>query len=296
MANFKPSDLFVGIVDFFAVLLPGAVLTFALQLAEVGFIKSQIDGRSPQTKWIVFVLASYLLGHFVFLIGATFLDDLYDATYAKRRYSGNEARLLEKVKSISRESFPDAAGIVNNFKWTRAFVKLKKPELAVDIDSFEAHSKFFRSMTVVSAAGWLLAALYRQGWSVPDVYKQIWSVWGMSASVILIWFLRSGRLSGTIENKEQQLPVWREAIACMLQNKVVSIYQGVVIFALVVGSLIPGRKWWPVGVSFVLLGLSAWRFADQRWKMTQTSYLYFVLLNQPEKAAPARPAIPQFEV
>jgi len=61
--TFKPSDLFVGIVDFFSVLLPGAVLAFALQLAKVGFIESQLVNRSQQTKWIVFVLASYLLGH-----------------------------------------------------------------------------------------------------------------------------------------------------------------------------------------------------------------------------------------
>ncbi|MBL8189914.1 MAG: hypothetical protein JNK38_18005 [Acidobacteria bacterium] len=285
--NYKPSDLFVGIVDFFSVLLPGAVLAFALQLAKVGFIESQLNHRSTQTKWIVFVLASYLLGHFVFLIGAAFLDDWYDATYAKRRYSGNEAQLLNQVSRIRRESFPDAAGIVNNFKWTRAFVKLKKPELAVDIDSFEAHSKFFRSMTVVSAAGWFLSALYRQDWSVPEVYKQIWSVWGISASVILIWFIRNSRSNGTFEDKQPPLSMWWKVLACLLRSKVVSVYQGVAVFILIAGSFIPGRKWWPVSISFVLLGLSAWRYADQRWKTTQTAYLYFVLLNQPEKTAPS---------
>ncbi len=284
--NYKPSDLFVGIVDFFSVLLPGAVLAFALQLAKVGFIESQLAHRSPQTKWIVFVLASYLLGHFVFLIGAAFLDDLYDATYVKRQQAKRGARLLKHAASIKRAALQDAHKIENNFKWARAFIKLKKPEMAADIDRLEANSKFFRSLTVVAGAGWILIGYYTQ--SLTALL--------LSASVILLWEIRLYTPRPKWKKKHPRLQAWRRAFKRLKRRNLITIYLCLAILALILGTIPSAQNWRLTVVCFVVMCLSSWRFADQRWKMTQTAYLYFVLLNQPEKTAPARPAIPQFEV
>jgi hypothetical protein len=284
--NYKPSDLFVGIVDFFSVLLPGAVLAFALQLAKVGFIESQLAGLSSQTKWIVFVIASYLLGHFVFLIGAAFLDHLYDATYVKRQQAKRGARLLKHAASIKRAALQDAYKIENHFKWARAFIKLKKPEMAADIDRLEADSKFFRSLTVVAGAGWILIGYYTQSFTALL----------LSASVILLWEIRLYTPAPKWKKKHPRLQAARRMFKRLKRLKLILIYLFGAVLALVSGAILWEGTWRLTVGCFALLCLSSWRYADQRWKMTQTAYLYFVLLNQPEKAAPARPAIPQFEV
>lgn len=284
--NYKPSDLFVGIVDFFSVLLPGAVLAFAFQLAKVGFIESQLAHRSQQTKWVVFALVSYLLGHFVFLIGAAFLDDLYDATYVKRQQAKNGRRLLRHVASIKRAVLQDAHKIENNFKWARAFIRLNKPEAAIDIDRLEANSKFFRSLTVVAGAGWILIGYYTQSFSALL----------LSASLILLWEIRLYIPKPKWKKKHQRLQAWRRAFKRLKRRKLISIYLSLAILALVLGAIAAAETWGLTVGCFVVMCLSSWRFADQRWKMTQTTYLYFVLLNPPEKTAPTQPAIPQFEV
>ncbi|MBL8189532.1 MAG: hypothetical protein JNK38_16095 [Acidobacteria bacterium] len=284
--NYKPSDLFVGIVDFFSVLLPGAVLAFALQLAKVGFIESQLAGLSSQTKWIVFVIASYLLGHFVFLIGAAFLDHLYDATYVKRQQAKRGARLLKHAASIKRAALQDAHKIENHFKWARAFIKLKKPEMAADIDRLEADSKFFRSLTVVAGAGWILIGYYTQSFTALL----------LSASVILLWEIRLYTPAPKWKKKHPRLQAARRMFKRLKRLKLILIYLFGAVLALVSGAILWEGTWRLTVGCFALLCLSSWRYADQRWKMTQTAYLYFVLLNQPEKTAPSRPAIPQFEV
>lgn len=285
MTNYKPSDLFVGIVDFFAVLLPGAVLTFALQLANVNFLQKVIGASSREVKWVMFVIASYLLGHFVFLVGAAFMDDAYDATYARRRYDENGKRLLNYVGRVKRRAL-SGNELANNFKWSRAFIRLNKPELAAEIDRLEADSKFFRSLTVLTAVGWLAAGAY---W-------QKWSALALSASLIVVWILHNYCPDDKWKARHPRLQKWRLAFEQLRQKKIIALYQTLVAIALILGAARPTESWWQVVVCFAVMCLSAWRFADQRWKMTQTAYLYFVMLNQPEKAEPARPAIPQFEV
>src|SRR5262249_1798853 len=66
-AMVKPSDFFIGVIDFFGILVPGAVLLFLdghwLQRALNLHLPS---GRVEQ--WAVFLVGSYVLGHF--LLGA----------------------------------------------------------------------------------------------------------------------------------------------------------------------------------------------------------------------------------
>ena len=73
--GFDPQKLFIGVVDFFAVLMPGALLAyFGRYWTEPPF---QLKGPEG---WIVFFFASYLLGHFAFLFG-TILDEIIYAPF-----------------------------------------------------------------------------------------------------------------------------------------------------------------------------------------------------------------------
>jgi len=306
MADFKPNDLFVGIVDFFAVLLPGAVLTFMLQNVKVSMLNDRINDllkdRSTEAKWVIFVIASYLFGHFVFLIGAKFLDDLYDATYAKRQGIKRRWRLLKHVGGIKREALQSAHLIENQFKWARAYVKLNKPEAATEIDRLEADSKFFRSMVVVAASGWMMIGVYRKACGALL----------LTASFGLLWLARNYRprkswkmtaaeqksfQQGRLKNRRGALSeerLWQKKRPRFLpwrrrfnRWRVFVFAQFLVAGYLVLGAIYSHTNWWPVIGCFVVICLSAWRYADQRWKMTQTAYLYFVMLNKPANPNPA---------
>ena len=64
---FDPQKFFIGMMDFFSILLPGAVLTYLFSdVAGAPIFKDDpIPGGAE--GWIVFIFSSYLLGHLVFL-------------------------------------------------------------------------------------------------------------------------------------------------------------------------------------------------------------------------------------
>lgn len=45
MPDAKPSDFFVGILEFFAILLPGAALVYLIQPWSLDFIPSQLQPK-----------------------------------------------------------------------------------------------------------------------------------------------------------------------------------------------------------------------------------------------------------
>lgn len=144
--DYKPADFFVGLVDFFAILLPGALLAFVFKdvaakhvfgvaLPRIG---NQVEG------WVAFTFAAYLLGQFVSLVGATFMDRIYDVTYLAYKRRAGDPR-YDKAKELEGE-YSRLAGVL---KWAGAYVRLCNADAALEIDRFEATSKFFRSLVVV---------------------------------------------------------------------------------------------------------------------------------------------------
>ncbi|MBZ5491376.1 MAG: NUDIX domain-containing protein [Acidobacteriia bacterium] len=171
--GFEPQKFFIGVIDLFSVLLPGAVLTFLLK----GPLWRLLGYKPGSDEIVIFLVVSYLLGHFIFLIGSALLDDrIYDpvkgATFAEqvRRVAKGEklsptwARLLAKVfvKSDSAPPVSHAVKIkeyyldrlkaslsINAFQWAKAQLTLDHPEALASVQRFEADSKFFRSLFVV---------------------------------------------------------------------------------------------------------------------------------------------------
>ncbi len=76
--SFNPQNFFIGLMDFFSILLPGALLTWLLMdevgPAVLGDRYAKLEGTQA---WAAFLFASYLLGHLVFLLGS-WLDGIYD--------------------------------------------------------------------------------------------------------------------------------------------------------------------------------------------------------------------------
>jgi hypothetical protein len=78
--SIEPKTFFIGIVDFFSVLLPGALLALFIQESHNQFLSDlNLYARSNDVPtWVAFLFIAYVLGHLVFLVG-TLLDQLlYD--------------------------------------------------------------------------------------------------------------------------------------------------------------------------------------------------------------------------
>jgi hypothetical protein len=150
--SYKPEEFFVGVIDLFAVLLPGAiftagVFTIAHPFADDTLLLLNTEPR----KWVAFILAAYFFGHFLFLIGAA-LDYPYD--WLRRKYIAkrNDDAYISACK-LHQKDLGSHASALNTFQWANSYLQLQRPSGLSAIHRLEADSKFFRSLVVVLAIG-----------------------------------------------------------------------------------------------------------------------------------------------
>jgi len=199
--GYKPNDFFVGLVDFFAIVLPGALLAFLFKdVAEKQIFCGVLPHIDTQAEgWVAFILAAYLFGQFVSLIGAGFMDWLYDHTYLRYKRRTGDLR-YDKAKELAGAY----GGLTGVLKWAGAYVRTHNADATLEIDRFQATSKFFRSLFVV----------------------------------LLVYAVEFAR----------------------------------------------APRWYAFDASVVLLALSFWRFANQRWKFTEFTYIFFIELSVDSKS------------
>jgi 8-oxo-dGTP pyrophosphatase MutT (NUDIX family) len=176
--NLDPQKFFIGLMDFFSILLPGALLTWLLMgdlsLAVLGNRYTQLAGAQA---WVAFFFASYLFGHLVFLL-SSWLDEFYDwargytlnvqirrlALRGKllpwplrlglwavfRSESDHALRRVEQIKKRLLSPL-QADRAVKTFQWCKVWLNLENQPSLQAVQRLEADSKFFRSFVVVLA-------------------------------------------------------------------------------------------------------------------------------------------------
>ncbi len=203
----EPQKFFIGVIDLFSILLPGAVLTYLFQDQAGTLILGEKYSRLQGTEgWVVFLFSSYLLGHFLFFIGSWMDDYVYDPT---RKATDKEQifRLLTGrslspwfVRGLANFCFkkqPNAAvdrvveikedylkrikspKSVNAFQWSKAMLTGAHPEAIAAVNRFEADSKFFRSFIPV-----MIVLLIKAG-----IACRIWLALAATTAMVLA-FLR----------------------------------------------------------------------------------------------------------
>jgi hypothetical protein len=169
----KPGDLFIGVIDFFAVLVPGIIAAALIVVIAVG--------KPPQTD-ILFLsglaIAGWVLGHVLHGIGS-FLDPLvYDRLFKPQdtvdleaasqdpaekskdpptwihRYLHKNDELYRLAKELTdvpegknRRANSDVPG--GMYQWARTWLDSHSPESTATLDRLEADSKLFRSLVVL---------------------------------------------------------------------------------------------------------------------------------------------------
>lgn len=165
MADYKPADLFVGLVDFLAVLLPGSLLVYLLLPVAGGVVGTFLPPLETELqRWAGFLVAAYVAGHFLHLAGDRLLDrHVYDRWYVKKKRRGREERFLVETRKLMGDfgKFPD----VSAFQWAGSFVRLRSSRAADEVERLGAESKFFRSLSLVAAIAAVMAG-FRGCWLI----------------------------------------------------------------------------------------------------------------------------------
>jgi 8-oxo-dGTP pyrophosphatase MutT (NUDIX family) len=189
--NFEPKNFFIAIVDFFSILMPGAMLAYLLKdwAAAQFAIGHEILLDTPELG-IVFLFSSYLLGHFIFLLSSVLDELVYDwmrrwtpwGQIVRRLAKGDplsprwQRNLAESVWLFDKNADSaviqaqriearalqriEAEGAINAYQWCKAKLALESPKGLSAVQRFEADSKFFRSFVVVLLALALFYALH----------------------------------------------------------------------------------------------------------------------------------------
>lgn len=161
--KFDPGSFYLGVVDFFSIMLPGGVLAFFLSgVFERNVFGALFPAIPPGTAgWVIFLFAAYLLGHIVFLLGS-YLDKVYDPV-RKLVWPKKTDFAYQQADSLRRTLLgPDAARAINTYQWARAILTLNHPAGMAEVARLEADSKFFRSLVIVLVI--LLAATLANNW------------------------------------------------------------------------------------------------------------------------------------
>jgi hypothetical protein len=168
MTNYKPSDIFIGVFEFFGILLPGAALMFLLQ-DTIGHLFDKVFPplNNDLQRWIAYLSASYIAGHFLHALGFLLDRFLYDDLYKPLRLAKSKGSnfLLNRAKQIIVSSYgisSEDLDHLNAFVWAGSVVRSLSPAASQELDRGGAESKFFRSLTYVFFVG-LILSIYQSG-------------------------------------------------------------------------------------------------------------------------------------
>lgn len=102
----KPSDLFLGLVDFLAFIVPGFFLctTFPeivdFNVPEFLSLTSQ---KTTAFAWLSFIMISYISGHFIHHICAMTLNQIHEIVYLKSKVNKHETFILRTEEAIGEK-------------------------------------------------------------------------------------------------------------------------------------------------------------------------------------------------
>lgn len=192
----KPSDFFLGVTDFFAVLLPGASVLYLLRPIVLTSTPRRWLPDTPTQGWAMFLVLSYIAGHLLHAMGSWLIDDyVYGKWYLPRRrapHSRAAKWISEAKRSGLLEDTKAAATLLarvyltnridprgtNYYDWCLSDLRVNNPNGAAEVDRLQADSKFFRSMVFVFLLAALLALLESLVWvSAGSAVLAMFAIW-----------------------------------------------------------------------------------------------------------------------
>jgi hypothetical protein len=185
----KPADLFIGVIDLFAVLIPGII---AAALIAIAIMADMPEANVFTVSGLV--IAGWVLGHVLYGIGKCLDPLLYDRFYkpldageertrASYRKNDDLYRLAREMSKVPRRA-EVPKGMM--YQWAKVWLNSHNPESMSNHDRLEADSKLFRSLAVLLP--FATAAIVSQGqWKCPAVSQSTFIVMGVLAEAFCLW-------------------------------------------------------------------------------------------------------------
>ena len=175
MAN-TPGDYYIGIVDFFGVLVPGAVAVSLLTLQNHALatrIETSLNLAGSQGI-VAFIIVSFLVGH-LFHVTSLALDHL-TARFQRKWFKKFDKRVLSRAVELRNQCLDEGdRELVRPLAWALANIRNDFPAWAADVERLDAHSALFCSMCLVLTLTALLEFCHGE-W--------IWGLYSTGAAVI----------------------------------------------------------------------------------------------------------------
>ena len=141
--NQKPGDLLLSVIDFFGILIPGAILAFLhgdFILSPLGLSMGKLQSLAD---WIPAFFISFVLGHF--LLGFSVQLNRLAAHFPSK-----ETKAYEKAVRLHLKLPPEVPdNRTNVFYSAFSFIRIQSPEAMAELERQAAEYKLFRSLTLL---------------------------------------------------------------------------------------------------------------------------------------------------
>jgi hypothetical protein len=254
----EPGKFYIGVVSFFAVLLPGAILTALLQPIEVtgrqGLVVTLPRGDGAM-EWIAFLVFAYFAGQLLFA-ASTVLDPLYDAVKDALRNAGLKA---EKARKAAEETRKSANAANSGQPGSESPAAPRKPRLSLTKGAVENHR-------ALAAATRIRAELLQPGdLDAVNVYQ-----WARAMLTALF-----APAAAEVHGLEAESKFFRSLVPVLLLAAAIAMWQ---------------KEWEEGVVAVVLAGVSFGRFYGRRLKGTSQAYWYIIALHRAKRLLAPPPA------
>src|SRR6476619_1474528 len=112
----KPADFYVTIIDFFGVLLPGAVMTY-LYGPRLQHLMNMSDHTEPTVVWPAFLITSYIIGQLLLGVGVHMNGIL---SWYKPK---NRDKFYQEVRKDIEAQLPEANSRKDTFYRIHAYLR-----------------------------------------------------------------------------------------------------------------------------------------------------------------------------
>ena len=155
----NPASLFIGVIDFFAVLVPGVIAALLIVVAMGADLQ-----HAGNVLTAALIMGGWVLGHALHGIGSWLDPFLYDPLFkpadaaapesAKKGAPGyfhkNDRLFRLAIEITDYPGKAAGAGVPGGmYQWARAWLNSHSPEATALLDRHEADSKLFRSLAVL---------------------------------------------------------------------------------------------------------------------------------------------------
>lgn len=157
--QFDPSKWYLGSLEVFSALLPGAITVYVLRSTAIASdLIERTNWPDATSEWVLFLIASLVIGYLAHP-PAHILNKLYDRTYRQWRRQGGDPLL----RYAQKEAAPFVGPKDSVYAWAKSEVEAASPVQARKIDLMEGISKMFRTLALVAMI-LAIVGLFMRAW------------------------------------------------------------------------------------------------------------------------------------